>query len=107
VARRLLPQGSDHFWQKRFCDFNVFSEEKFIEKLRYMHRNPVKRGLVDAPEDWPWSSYRTYAFEERGPVKMDWYFPPYRVRRLPVQQFGQHEVKTPTHRNRDEWAPGS
>jgi putative transposase len=57
-----------------FVEVNVYSEGKFIEKLRYMHRNLVKRELVDAPEDWHWSSYGTYAFEERGPVKMDWYF---------------------------------
>ena len=35
---------------------NVWSEEKRFEKLRYMHRNPVRRGLVAKPEDWPWSS---------------------------------------------------
>jgi hypothetical protein len=98
VARRLLPQGSDILGRSAFTTSNVFSEEKFIEKLGYMLRNPVKRGLVDAPEDLHWSSYRTYAFEERGRVKMDWYFPPYTMRSLPVQQFGQHEVKTPTHR---------
>ena len=39
-----------------------------MEKLRYMHRNPVVRGLVLTPEQWNWSSYRHYAFEERGPV---------------------------------------
>jgi putative transposase len=37
-------------WQKRFYDFNVWSARKQIEKLRYMHRNPVKRGLVERPE---------------------------------------------------------
>ena len=37
-------------WQPRFYDFVVFSEHKRVEKLRYMHRNPVKRGLVLAPE---------------------------------------------------------
>jgi putative transposase len=36
--------------------FNVFSEKKRQEKLNYMHNNPVKRGLVSAPGDWPWSS---------------------------------------------------
>jgi putative transposase len=46
------------FWQARYYDFNVRSEEKRIEKLRYMHRNPVKRGLVVRPEDWKWSSFR-------------------------------------------------
>jgi len=33
-----------------------------------MHRNPVKRGLVLAPEQWPWSSFRHYAYDEAGPV---------------------------------------
>jgi len=37
-------------WQRRFYDFNVWSARKQIEKLRYMHRNPVKRGLVTSPE---------------------------------------------------------
>ncbi len=38
-----------------------------------MHRNPVKRGLVTAPELWRWSSYRWYATGERGVVKLnDW-----------------------------------
>ncbi len=37
-------------WQKRFYDFNVWSERKRVEKLRYMHRNPVKRGLVEEPD---------------------------------------------------------
>jgi hypothetical protein len=41
-------------WQKRFYDFNVWSARKQIEKLRYIHRNPVKRGLVERPEQWRW-----------------------------------------------------
>jgi putative transposase len=48
-----LPQ----FWQRRFYDFNVWSRKKRIEKLNYMHMNPVKRKLVENPKDWPWSSY--------------------------------------------------
>ena len=46
----------------------VFTEKKRIEKLRYMHRNPVKRGLVLEPQQWPWSSYRLCAEGERGVV---------------------------------------
>src|SRR5579864_8627871 len=57
-----------HDWQARFYDFNVWSKGKRIEKLRYMHRNPVKRGLVVEPEQWAWSSFRHYAFAEPGPV---------------------------------------
>jgi hypothetical protein len=44
-------------WQPRCYDFNVGTEKKRIEKLRYIHRNPVKRGLVTSPEQWGWSSF--------------------------------------------------
>jgi putative transposase len=57
-----------HIWQRRFYDFVVWTEHKRIEKLRYMHRNPVKRGLVLEPEQWRWSSFRHYAYGESGPV---------------------------------------
>ena len=57
-----------HVWQKRFYDFVVRTEKKKIEKLRYIHRNPVRRGLVLEPEQWAWSSFRWYAYGERGPV---------------------------------------
>jgi len=46
----------ENVWQRRFYDFNVWTERKRIERLRYMHRNPVKRGLVSQPEQWLWSS---------------------------------------------------
>ena len=56
------------FWLPRYYDFNVFTHDKRIEKLRYMHRNPVARGLVEKPEDYQWSSFRTYALHEKGKV---------------------------------------
>ena len=59
------------FWQARYYDFNVHNEEKRVEKLRYMHRNPVKRGLVAKPEDWPWSSFRHYATGIEGTVEIE------------------------------------
>jgi putative transposase len=65
---RLFDHASQHIWQKRFYDFNVWTERKRIEKLRYMHRNPVKRGLVESPELWRWSSFRFYSRGETGPV---------------------------------------
>jgi putative transposase len=61
VARRLALRADEPSWQARYYDFNVWSESKLIEKLRYIHRNPVKRGLVAKPEDWEWSSFRHYA----------------------------------------------
>jgi putative transposase len=62
------PLSEGHVWQKRFYDFNVFTERKRVEKLRYMHRNPVERGLVPESAQWQWSSYRHYANGEPGPV---------------------------------------
>jgi putative transposase len=59
------------FWIPRYYDFNVHNEEKRIEKLRYMHRNPVVRGLVEKPEDWRWSSFRHYATGIEGTVKIE------------------------------------
>lgn len=61
VASLLLPKP---FWLPRYYDFNVFTNEKRIEKLRYIHRNPVHRGLAERPEDYPWSSFRFYALRE-------------------------------------------
>ena len=64
-------ENDEHVWQKRFYDFNVWSERKRVEKVRYMHRNPVKRGLVAEPEQWAWSSFRTYAYGQRGRVRVN------------------------------------
>ena len=66
VAQRAFPFASSRngqpaqFWQRRFYDFNIWSRKKKIEKLSYIHANPVKRGLVDDPKHWPWSSYAFY-----------------------------------------------
>jgi putative transposase len=49
------------FWQKRYYDRNEWNHKEFLEKLKYIHRNPVKRGLVERAEDWKWSSFRHYA----------------------------------------------
>src|SRR5512135_3362259 len=53
-------------WQARYYDFNLFSGQKVEEKLSYMHRNPVRAGLVEHPCDWPWSSAGYY--EQGRPV---------------------------------------
>jgi putative transposase len=60
-----------HFWQKRYYDFNVRNYRQFVEKLRYIHRNPVKRGLCERPEDWDWSSFRQYAIGCEGRVEIE------------------------------------
>ncbi|MBN9616125.1 MAG: transposase [Acidobacteriales bacterium 59-55] len=59
------------FWQTRYYDFNVLTHTKHVEKLRYIHRNPVARGLVDRPEDWRWSSFNHYATGDPGHVEIE------------------------------------
>src|SRR5437773_3447100 len=54
-----------------YYDFPVWSEDKCIEKLRYIHRNPVKRGLIARPEDWQWSSFNQWATGQEGVVEVE------------------------------------
>ena len=55
-----------HLWQRGFYDFNIYSEEKLLEKLNYVHHNPVRAGLILSPGDYKWSSYRLYSSESEG-----------------------------------------
>ena len=59
------------FWQAHYYDFNVSGHEKFVEKLRYIHRNPAHRGLAAKAEDWKWSSFRHYQTGMRGAVEIE------------------------------------
>jgi putative transposase len=75
-SQKMLPFLQDEtelpqFWQKRFYDFNVYSAAKQREKLDYMHRNPVTRGLVKDPKDWVWSSYASYSGMGSALVEID------------------------------------
>ena len=58
-------------WQRRFYDMNIWTEKKRLEKLKYMHGNPVKRGSVDSPEKWPWSSFRFYFLADASVLALD------------------------------------
>ena len=76
LARLPLPptvhsDSHDRLWQRRYVPFNVFTEKKRLEKLRYMHSNPVKRRLVNSPDQWPWSSFRFYYLNDSSVLTMD------------------------------------
>lgn len=70
VARRLIGQA-EHFWQKRYYDFNVRNHEQFVEKLNYIHCNPVKQGLCERPEGWRWSSFLHHATGCEGRIEIE------------------------------------
>ncbi|MEG9432707.1 REP-associated tyrosine transposase [Terriglobus sp. ADX1] len=68
VVRR---RSEKPFWLSRYYDFNIFQENKLLEKIDYLHRNPIARGLVLEPQDWKWSSYRHWQTGEEGPVQIE------------------------------------
>jgi len=71
TSRKLRPKNLPHFWQVRYYGFPVWTEKKRIEKLRYVHRNPVRRGLVRRPEGWRWSSFVHYATGAEAAVEIE------------------------------------
>ncbi len=60
-------------WQHDSDVFPVTSESKFIEKVNYIHLNPVRGGLVERAEDYRWSSIRWWkrAPAEDEPLRVD------------------------------------
>jgi putative transposase len=70
-SSKLLKGSRGQFWQRRYYDFNVFTTSKFIEKVRYIHRNPVSRELVSKPEDYRWSSFNHYATGEFRTIEIE------------------------------------
>jgi putative transposase len=67
---RKLKGNRDQFWQARYFDRNIDGEE-MSEVIQYIHRNPVKRGLVARPEDYPCSSYLHYSTGARRTVEIE------------------------------------
>lgn len=62
----------DRFWQRGGgFDRNIVSRDALRNAIRYIHLNPVRRGLVDDPLDWPWSSARFHAGCDDALLRMD------------------------------------
>jgi putative transposase len=61
-------QRRGNLWQPRYHDHAIRTVKEFRDALGYMHLNPVRRGLVQKPEDWPWSS--VHAFGRPGPLRL-------------------------------------
>jgi putative transposase len=71
MTSRKLRGDREKFWQERYFDRNVRDASARSEVVRYIHRNPVKRGLVASPGDYPWSSFNHYATGIRGVVEIE------------------------------------
>ncbi len=62
----------DPFWERRYYSFEIESKGKLLEKLTYMHLNPVRAGLVGSAVDWKWSSARWYELRRPVGVPIEW-----------------------------------
>jgi putative transposase len=68
----MTGRGRARFWQKGGgFDRNVRSAAEFTKEVRYIHRNPVERGLVLSPQGWAWSSVHWWMGDKEGQVPCD------------------------------------
>jgi len=66
----LKPPGP--FWQRGGgYDRNIITRKTIESSINYIHENPVRKGLVDTPEEWKYSSASYYAGREIYPIKID------------------------------------
>jgi putative transposase len=72
LARLRVDEGTCRYWQRGGgFDRNVRDMTEFTKAVKYIHRNPVDRGLVREPSDWRWSSVRWWIGERDGEVRCD------------------------------------
>jgi len=70
-AGRETGRSENKVWQDSYWDVVIYSEGFLRQKLEYIHHNPVRAGLVEQPDDYAYSSYRSYAFGEDWFIEID------------------------------------
>jgi len=75
VAGEKTGRSDNKVWQDSYWDENVYTERFLRQKLNYIHRNPVRAGLVENLADYPYPSYRNYEFGEEWLIEINrgWY----------------------------------
>ncbi len=66
INRRKKRSG--HLFQGRFKAVLFDVDSYFLELTRYVHLNPVRARMVTKPEDYPYSSYRSYIFKKKEDI---------------------------------------
>ena len=72
------PKQQFHFWQNDNHPLQLWSPKVIIQKLNYIHQNPVKAGIVEFPEDYLYSSARNYSGQS-GLLDVELLDAPYRL----------------------------
>ncbi len=67
-AVRDLGINDQNIWMPRYDSVGLYSESVLLTKLKYIHNNPVRNGLVTNPADWKWSSAGDYESNNSGPI---------------------------------------
>ena len=67
-----LRGETGELWQGRFFDHALRTVQKYHEGVHYIHQNPVRRGLVERPEEWRWSSMGSYLRREQISLPIDY-----------------------------------
>jgi hypothetical protein len=65
-SNRILGRAGQSFWQSESFDHWCRSVSEMAKIRRYIILNPVKAGLVQRPQDWPWCSYSRHLARKRG-----------------------------------------
>ena len=72
TERRPSGRVSHRFWQPGGgYDRNLWTLRRIHEKINYVHANPVRRGLVERADHWPWSSCRAWMHSVDQPLRLD------------------------------------
>lgn len=82
---------SGTLWEGRYRATVVDSERYLLTLMRYIELNPLRAGMVVAPQDYPWSSYGRNALAEGGP-NADWLTPHEEYMRLGLDDLARQEA---------------
>ncbi len=70
-AGRETGRSNNKVWQDSYWDENVYTERFLRQKLNYIHRNPIRSGLVEQPANYAYSSFQNYEFGQEWLIEID------------------------------------
>jgi putative transposase len=70
--RRHGTSGTGHIYQGRFKSVAIEDERELLRVCRYVNANPLRAGLVDRAEEWPWSDLSRQATKDGASLLTDW-----------------------------------
>jgi REP-associated tyrosine transposase len=71
IANMIGKENTYKIWQTGSHPISIESDKFFHQKLNYIHENPVRKGYVDKPEYWIYSSARNYYLNDHTVIKID------------------------------------